>query len=285
MTFHPNSDDFKKLKIWNMEKDPFAALEDYQPYKEWVRWLKPSHTWQYLQLVIRRKKMQQSNLDLQKYYKNARIGHTLNRWNYLKQRKAWYIPPLNWEKFASKGCRQIIDIGCGDGDVTNRVAQFVAKQWKKNGFNPKSPLTIEGMDINRSRIANATGFCKSPHSNIHMKFSANNAVEKIPKEDKSVDYTMATGVFEALDNPSADKLIKEMERVTQKGIYVEDPADPFPGGFARKELPEMFLQCGFSKVESRTILSEPFSFLRRLDPCWKEMGMPICKIQIIWAER
>lgn len=283
MSFKPESRAFEQIDAWGHPQNPLAAFEDYHPFKTALRWFKPSHTRQHLKLILRRRKMHLTGSDLQAFYRNAVIDHELNRWRYLKKRKAWFIPPWHWEKFAEPDCKAILDVGCGDGDVTHRIAETVADIW--TGTKKNTPLKIVGLDLNRSRIENAMGFARSPHENIDLSFQVANAVKQIPFPDLSFDYTLATGVFEALDDSSASSLLSEISRVTRRGVYIEDPADYFPGGFARKNLGKLFQKQGFKYVEQKNVLSEPFRMVGRLDPCWKQMTMPIYNITLVWAEK
>ena len=56
---------------------------------------------------------------------------------------------------------------------------------------------------------------------------------------------MVTGVFEILDNDQFASAIKEISRVTKKGLYVEDFFEKFPGGYPRDTLGLSFLEVGF----------------------------------------
>ena len=54
--------------------------------------------------------------------------------------------PLGWENIAKDGIN-ILDVGCGDGDVTQNLINFISKKSKK-----KIKINIYGIDINASEL-------------------------------------------------------------------------------------------------------------------------------------
>ena len=49
--------------------------------------------------------------------------------------------------------------------------------------------------------------------------------------DKQFDFTLVPSVLERVDDESIEDLVKEMCRVTYKGVFVSDFYDQMPDGF------------------------------------------------------
>jgi SAM-dependent methyltransferase len=277
--FDPKEQDFAAIAAWGLKENPLKAAEDFTPQKLETRWQNPyqkqAHDIYYQKRVDY---IQQKNFD--HYYKTAEKPIDRRRWEYLKDRKAWYIMPLEWQRFAGKDVKRILDLGCGDGDVTQRIADYVVMCWQKDGYKGHA-LEIVGYDLNPSRVKNAQLHCRPPHPAITFRFDVCDAVGKgIGHDDKYFDYAATTGVFEILEDAPASKFMAEICRVTKSGIYVEDLADEYPGGYPRDNFEEMFGQHGFTLARHHWVFTEPFAEQGTLDPMqlW-----PILKTQIMFA--
>ena len=279
--FNPQEQDFATIRAWGLDTNPLRALEDFKPEQLDLRWNNPyQHEAHAIYTQKRKDYMQQKNYD--HYYKTAHKPIDRKRWEYLKDRKAWYIAPLEWERFAAPDVRRVLDLGCGDGDVTQRVADFIAQCWKKQGYGGHA-LEIVGYDLNASRIINAREHCTSPHPMITLRFDECDVVGKgIVDADKHFDYALTTGVFEILEDEPAERFMAEICRVSAKGIYVEDLADVYPGGYPRDDFASMFARQGFKLVRDHTILTEPFQAQGSADPMklW-----PMLKDRLMFAVR
>lgn len=263
--FNPEDKDFATIESWGLKEDPLKAIKDYSDLKLELRWLNPyqrdAHVVYYNKRVDY---IKQKNFD--NYYKTAEKPIDRRRWEYLKDRKAWYICPLEWDRFAAKDVKRIMDLGCGDGDVTQRVLDYIAQCWEKEGYAGHD-LEVYGYDLNESRIKNAQLHVKSPHPKITIKFDACDAIGKgVPHEDNFFDYTVNTGVFEILEDEPADAFMKEMCRVTKLGIYVEDLIDEYPGGYPRDDFEGLFNAHGFTLLHDHSVFTEPFSLDGSQDP-------------------
>jgi SAM-dependent methyltransferase len=263
--FDPKDEDFAAIAAWGLDKNPLRAIDDFKPEQLDARW---NNAYQKEAHAIYHKKredyIQSKNFD--DYYKKAEKPIDKHRWTYLKDRKAWYILPLEWQRFAEPGVKRVLDLGCGDGDVTQRMADFIAKCWKEKGYAGHA-LEITGYDLNASRIKNAQSLCVSPHPLITFKFDVCDAIGKgIPHPDQYFDYSGTTGVFEILEDAPAEKFMAEICRVTAKGVYVEDLADEYPGGYPRDTFEAMFAKNGFTIERKHWILTEPFVEQGTLDP-------------------
>lgn len=280
---NPTRQDITAVASWSNAGDPLAALKDYSLAKAWLRWLKPSHLHLYATQWRRRGEMARKSQDLQEYYRKAVFTHEPLRWEYLKRRKAWYIAPWGWERFAAPDCSRILDAGCGDADVTSRVADFVEERWTQSGGG--HPLEITGLDLNRSRVESAGRFCVSKRPEISFRFNDADCVTRIPYPDHHFDYALVTGVLETLDDASASSMASELCRTTAKGVYIEDLADKFPGGYPHRSLDELFAPHGMRVTGECKVFTEPFSLAGMPDPCWKDFGLPLLTVRLAWVER
>lgn len=276
--FDPKPGDFEKVSDWPMVQDPFASVRDFSLLKVGLRWLKPAH-WRAHRAYYRRRADWIGNANFEKYFETADRAIPRYKWEYLKLRKSWYHIPLCWEHFAGEDCKRIIDVGCGDGDTTQRIADFIAAQWKNTGEGHE--IEIIAVDLGASRIANAKALVVSPDPRIKMTFIAADAVKGLPYADRYFDYGVNMGVLEIMEDGPAKKLLAELCRVTAKGVYIEDLLDRYPGGYPRNLKP-LLSRNGFSVKIRKVVLTEPFLLFTNPDPCelW-----PILKDQIIWAER
>lgn len=278
--FHePTDADFAAIAAWGLDKDPLRAAKDFSSLKDYLRWVNPHQRDAHVNYVkAREANIQQKNYD--NYYKTAEKPIDRRRWEYLKARKAWYIMPLEWQRFAEKGVTRILDLGCGDGDVTQRIAEYIVKCWDEKGYEGHK-LEISGYDLNPSRIANAKLHCKPPRTDISFHFDICDVVGKgVQHPDKHFDYVTSNGVLEILEDTPVEKYIAELCRIASKGVYIEDLADRYPGGYPRTDLEARFNKYGFRFDKSHYVFTEPFMIEGSLDPMniW-----PILKCHIFFA--
>jgi ubiquinone/menaquinone biosynthesis C-methylase UbiE len=280
LPFDPTPEQYAELQQWPMVRDPYAAEKDFHPIQRWLRWIKPAQIQAYRKYnTVRNNQTKAGQIDFQKYFETVPRPIQREKWEYLKLRKSWYII-VDWPRFAGADAKRILDCACGDGDVTQRLVDYVAGEWKRTGMGHE--LEVVGIDLGPSRIENAQRLTKAPDPRITMKFLTGNTVKEISYPDNYFDYAELTGVFAILDDVSADAMVKNLARVVRKGIYIEDPYDRHFGGFPRKHLATLFEKYGF-RVEKRFIcLQEPFSLFKIPDPCRVfSMG----RIQNLWLVR
>ncbi|NBO18163.1 MAG: class I SAM-dependent methyltransferase [Proteobacteria bacterium] len=263
--FDPKEKDFAAIDAWGLEKDPLRAISDFRKEQLELRWSnsyqKKAHEVYYQK---RLDYIQKKNFD--HYYKTAEKPIDRHRWEYLKNRKAWYIAPLEWDRFAAPDVKRVLDLGCGDGDVTQRIADYIARVWREKDYAGHA-IEITGYDLNPSRVKNAKEHCRSPHPLITFRFDVCDVVGKgIPDADKHFDYATSTGVFEILEDEPAHKFMAELCRVTAKGVYVEDLADEYPGGYPREDFESLFNTYGYTLLRDHYVLTEPFRQEGSADP-------------------
>lgn len=262
-----------------MGKDPMAASREFRRWQLLLRWLRPSHLRAHREYTKRRSDWI-GKTNFEEYFEKADRTIDKEKWEYLRLRKSWYQMPLRWERFAGEDSKRILDLGCGDGDLTQTLADFIADYWKKRGAG--HPLEIVGADLSPSRIANAKAHCKPKDNRIQMTFVVADATKPLPFPDQHFDYALNSGVFEILEDHSARKFAEEICRLTKYGIYTEDLADRYPGGYPREDLGVLFEPYGFRVVDKVVVLTEPWSRALNPHPCriW-----PILKDQNVWCER
>lgn len=274
-----SAEDFSKVESWGLENNPFAAVEDFSYVKCEQRWLNPEQQEIYVDYVRRRNEYIQTE-DFDVYYRDAEKPIDKDRWEYLMQRKAWYIMPLGWENIAING-GVVADLGCGDGDTVQRIIEFIDRYWESNNIVDKK-LHIVGIDLNQSRIVNANNLVTSDNPNITFEFFVGDLVKsKLDYGDNCFDYSLCCGVLEILNDEQYNSFMDEMARVTKSGIYVEDLFEQFPGGHPRDSLGRGFCDRSFCVTQRQVVLSEPFSKTALQDP--KKLW-PMLLVQNLWAE-
>ncbi|MFC6940361.1 class I SAM-dependent methyltransferase [Salinirubellus sp. GCM10025818] len=251
----PTPDDFRELETWGLIERPMAAVEAFSPEHEQRREDNERH---------RRKRREQEESvseafldDTQAYYRSMERPIDRTKWDYLKRRKAWFHPPVGWERFAAPGVSRILDLGCGDGDQTERIAEFVAGRWRAAGYDG-FPMEVVGVDLSESRIENARRHARSPHEAITLRFESGDAVAGLDYPDDYFDYTLALGLLEVLDDDLAEPVLDEVARLTAGGVYVRDLLDSMPGFHPRPDVDERLAERGFETRERHRVLEEPF---------------------------
>lgn len=277
--FNPTEEDYKKLLEWPMVKDPMAAVKDYSPLKSALRWVRPAQ-WRLHREYYKQRADWIGKQNFEKYFEEADRTIERPKWEFLRLRKSWYHIPLMWERFAGEDSKRVLDLGCGDGDATQSLIEFIEKEWQKTGKG--HDLEIVGIDLGASRIKNAEKLVRAKNSRIKVSFNAQDAVKGLNYPDKYFDYSMVTGVIEIMEGERRDAFMRELCRVTRKGIYMEDLMDRYPGGDPQEDLAPFYEPYGFKIKKRHVIFTEPWSLFGEPDPCklWPNM-----RDQIIWAER
>jgi len=103
--------------------------------------------------------------------------------------------------------KTILDIGCGNGVITNILAEH---------------YDVTAVD----RSKKALSYVKTKK----VEASADN----IPLEDKSFDLTFSSEMLEHLDNKTLEGTIRELKRLSKKYIFITVPNGENPGKLAIK---------------------------------------------------
>ena len=85
----------KEITSWGLTENPFKAVSDYSDLKKELRWLNQEHREAWEAYIYARMDYI-GDKDFDDYYKNAEKPIDQRRWNYLMNRKAWYIMPWVW---------------------------------------------------------------------------------------------------------------------------------------------------------------------------------------------
>ena len=272
-----NKKDLKILKSWGLDKNPFKAFKDYSHEKSDLRWKNKENIIAYAK-YWKRRELWTSNKNFEKYYKSAYKPIDRKTWEYLKIRKKYYITPLGWEKIAKDGIN-ILDVGCGDGDVTQNLIDFI----NKNNKN-KRQINIYGVDINKSRVDNCKKLVNSNNKDIKLNFIVDDLTKKnyLKFKKNFFDYCICAGVLEILSEPKLEIFLKNLSRLVGKGLYIEDVAETFPGGWPRHNLGYYLLKHGFKIKKRHLLFTEPFQKNKLSDP---KKIWPITLAQNIWADK
>jgi len=275
--WYPEDKDFSSLQSWGLAQNPFAAIDDFSVMKTELRWLNAENRKTYVGYVKRRLEYIAGN-NFDNYYRTARKPIDRRRWEFLMQRKAWFIMPLGWNCIADAG-GSVVDLGCGDGDTVQRLIDFTATRWKQVGVVGRK-LHVVGLDLNQSRVDNALQLVSSPNPDITFDFFQSDIVNGIA--DTSYDFGLITGVLEILEDELYQKFVSQSCRIVRSGMYVEDLFEEFPGGYPRGNLHEEFAKHGFTQKLRQVVLSEPFDVDKLRDPMklW-----PMLLDQNVWLER
>ncbi|MFD1514690.1 class I SAM-dependent methyltransferase [Halomarina rubra] len=274
----PTPEDFHALDRWGLVADPMAAIADYSEARAERREQNERH--RRARDAHAENTAEELLADPQAYLRLLSRPIDRTKWAYLKRRKAWFHPPIGWGRFAAPGTARVLDLGCGDGDQTQRVAEFVAGRWLETDFDG-FPMEIVGVDCNESRVENARRHATSPHPKITLRFEHGDAVDGLDYGDDFFDYTLATGLFEVLGDDDASAVLDETGRLTAAGVYVRDLLDEYPGLHPRPDLPERLAARGFDAVERHRVFEEPFVEEGTTDPLavW-----PMNRHQVVFAE-
>jgi len=251
----PTPADFQELDRWGLVEDPMAALDDYSRERERARRENDRHR--------RAREAHAENTaeafvaDSQSYFRSLERPIDRPKWAYLKRRKAWFHPPVGWDRFVAPGTARLLDVGCGDGDQTQRVAEHVAGRWLAAGYDG-FPLEIVGVDLSASRVENARRLVDSPHPKITVRFEQGDVTDGLDYADDFFDYSLAMGLFEVLDDEHAAAALDETTRLTAHGLYVRDLLDEYPGLSPRPDLPDLLAEREFAVAEDHRVFEEPF---------------------------
>ena len=254
--------DFDLIKDWGVERNPFKAINDFSLIKAENRNLNKENNLAF-QRYYKRRLEWTNNINFRKYYVNAKRFIDFKTWDYLRIRKKYFQTPMGWDHMIKKG-GNIIDLGCGDGDLIQNFINYAEKLWKKKSFKIKN-LNILGIDLNQSRVINAKKFVKTSHKNINLEFKKLDFRELRKKYNKNYfNSAIVAGVYEILDDQSFEELNKDINHIVNNFIYIEDLFDKFPGGFPRINLSKGLKK--FHTKEKAFVFSEPLAQNKLTDP-------------------
>ena len=105
----------------------------------------------------------------------------------------------------SKTFKNILDVGCGEGIITNYIKSLV------------NDVEIQGMDVSENIISKAKG--SFPDINFTV-----GSIQQIDIPSNSYDLVTACEVLEHVENPLA--ALEELFRVSKKYVIVSVPNEP-----------------------------------------------------------
>ena len=257
----PTEKDFENVRKWGHIEDPFAAVKDFSFTKLERRWLNPEQETSFAAYVeARNSYIGDANFD--EYYRVAEKPIDRLRWEYLKLRKSWFQMPLGWDNIAKNG-GTVFDLGCGDGDTSQLLIDYVVKYWKDHSIEDKE-LVVKGFDLNPSRIRNSTELVSTEDSRVSVEFSV--ADLTTPLLESKADYAIICGVLEILEPDVMVGFLDQVCDSVTKGIYIEDLFEQFPGGYPNDKIGRSFASRGFQTIERQVIMTEPYNEEHLMDP-------------------
>jgi len=131
------------------------------------------------------------------------------------------------------GVKNILDVGCGSGaSSVCFLMEFFDYRFPKGNLNTNyEKLNFYGIDISSSRIEEAK--VKLPilfnyfKEKVSLNFSKGD-VKNLNFNDNFFDYVIVASILDYLDEKSFLIAIKEICRVSKKGIHIVDFADRYP---------------------------------------------------------
>jgi len=253
-----NKRHFQIIKKWGLEKNPFRAIKDYSETKAEQRHLNKEWSKLYNRYIAKRIKWTEGR-DHKKFYRKT-YNKPIDKWTweYLRKRKQYFQMPLGWKEIVITG-GTIIDVGCGDGDLTQNFIDYAEKIINKKKL--KSKIYIYGIDINHSRIENAKKLVNTKSPNIKYKFESGDFVKK---KIGKFDYAFIAGVLEILNAKEFLNVVKKLETIVRKKIYIEDLMEQFPGGYPRYHISKYFKD--FVVEKKYVVFTEPLNLKKIEDP-------------------
>ena len=261
ISWTPSEEDFAAVLSWGHIEDPFAAVKDFSFTKLDRRWLNPEQNKAYDDYVAARNGYIQDK-DFDNYYRNAQKPIDKLRWDYLKIRKSWFQMPLGWDRIARAG-GIVYDLGCGDGDTSQLLIDFLSKYWEKHSIDDVE-VQIRGFDLNASRIDNARNHVSSPTERIKFSFDVADLYE--PLTSSTANFALICGVIEILDQEKLESFTSQVCSKVTDGIYIEDLFEQFPGGYPNDKLGKLFQRHGYQTIEREVVMTEPFNEKHLMDP-------------------
>lgn len=110
--------------------------------------------------------------------------------------------------FAAAGPRSVLDVGCGEGVLTERWAQRL------------EPGRVVGIDLEDPELA-AQWRARPPHGNLEFRAMI---AERLQFHDSEFDLVTATEVLEHVTDP--ELVLSEMARVARRHLIVSVPHEP-----------------------------------------------------------
>ena len=182
-------------------------------------------------------------------------GHATGKWSpsnpgnaaILRERMSALVEMLGRAGIHPLQDMNILEIGCGDGQVIGELLQIGA-----------SPARITGLDLLEERIAVA----RASHPDI--RFLCGDA-SRLDIPDRSVDLVVVFTVFSSiLDSDLRLSIAREAERVLRPGGAVgwydfmrNNPSNPNVRGMGKAEIARLF--PGFRIALSRVTLAPPIA--------------------------
>ena len=157
-----------------------------------------------------------------------------------------------FDLMSSRDTKAIFEAGCGTGGAAACLMMRLLDKRFPAGEMDDSLNSIEyaGVDINEERVQLANTFVPMMFSHYKSKVKFNfklGDLANLDLDDKYFDFSFVPSVLERIDDKDIVSVVKEISRITRKGIFVVDVADQYPMGTPRSHLEQdkLFNQFGF----------------------------------------
>ena len=140
----------------------------------------------------------------------AQSSTNLHKYTYDNRLYQWHLQAfLNAlaDMLRQTGPQSVLDAGCGEGFVTNYLAQ------------QQPDLKLTGMDLSQAAIDYAEA-----HFGDAATFRTG-SIYKLPFSDNSFDTVVCSEVLEHLDDP--DSAVTELKRVARQYVVITVPREPY----------------------------------------------------------
>ena len=105
----------------------------------------------------------------------------------------------------------VLDVACGSGELLRRVAEFARRS--------KRTARLAGIDLNELSFSTASGAEAAMFPEIDY---VRGDAFRLPFADGAFDYAISSLFFHHLTDEQIPRVLKEMERVARRGVFVID---------------------------------------------------------------
>jgi 2-polyprenyl-3-methyl-5-hydroxy-6-metoxy-1,4-benzoquinol methylase len=133
---------------------------------------------------------------------------TVNRWLGYTRATLFHLEKISRDWKPGQEIH-LLDVATGSGDIPRDILRWA----RRRGFN----LRITAVDLHHQTLRAASQFCDEPE----IRFVRADAT-RLPFADRAFDCVLTSMFLHHLDEPAAVAVLKELDRVTDRGVIVAD---------------------------------------------------------------